>query len=188
MNQIIFNFAFSLQSLIPVENIKVFKNEIIVVVSSQFLLETVEFLKLHTQTQYKILTSISGVDYPEYNKRFEVVYDFLTLVYNGRSRVKTYVDEVTPLPSLSPLFPCANWWEREVWDLFGVFFSNHTDLRRILTDYGFEGHPMRKNFPLSGYVEVRYDENQKRVVCEPIKQFSQEFRSFNFSSPWVRSN
>jgi NADH dehydrogenase (ubiquinone) Fe-S protein 3 len=92
------------------------------VVSSQFLLETVEFLKLHTQTQYKILTSISGVDYPEYNKRFEVVYDFLTLVYNGRIRVKTYVDEVTPLPSLIPLFPCANWWEREVWDLFGVFF------------------------------------------------------------------
>nr|YP_003434217.1 NADH dehydrogenase subunit 9 [Chattonella marina]BAI70564.1 NADH dehydrogenase subunit 9 [Chattonella marina] len=184
MNQIIFNFAFSLQSLIPIDNTKLFKNEVIISVPSKYLLESIYFLKFHTQSQYKILTSISGVDYPQYQQRFEIVYDLLTLVYNNRLRVKTYVDEVTPLPSIISVFPCSNWWEREVWDLFGVFFLNHPDLRRILTDYGFEGHPLRKNFPLSGYVEVRYDESQKRVVCEPIKQLSQEFRSFNFPTPW----
>jgi len=188
MNKIIINFVVSLKSLIPIESVKIFKNEIIIIVLPQFLLEIIEFLKFHTQTQFKILTFISGVDYPEYPKRFEIVYDFLTLSYNSRIRVKTYVDEITSLPSLTVLFSCANWWEREIWDLFGVFFFNHKDLRRILTDYGFEGHPLRKDFPLTGYVEVRYDDQQKRVICEPIQQLSQEFRLFNFSSPWGNLN
>jgi NADH dehydrogenase (ubiquinone) Fe-S protein 3 len=187
-NPVIFNYTNYLSSLIPVENIKLFKDEISFIIDPQLLLNTVEFLKLHTQSQYKILTCISGVDYPEYSKRFEVVYELISIVYNHRLRLKTQVDELTCLPSLTTIFPCANWWEREIWDLFGVFFFNHPDLRRILTDYGFEGYPLRKCFPLTGYIEVRYSKNQERVICEPIKQFSQEFRHFNFSSPWNISN
>jgi len=129
------------------------------------------------------MTDLCAVDYPERKARFEIVYNLISIRYNTRIRVKTSVDEVTPVDSVCDIFQAANWWEREVWDLFGVFFSNHPDLRRILTDYGFEGHPLRKDFPLSGYVEVRYDETQKRVVCEPV-ELSQEFRAFDFSSPW----
>jgi NADH:ubiquinone oxidoreductase subunit C len=107
----------------------------------------------------------------------------LSLVFNNRIRVKTYVNEITPVMSVVPFYPCANWWEREVWDLYGIFFENHPDLRRILTDYGFEGHPMRKDFPLTGYVELKYDESRKRIVVEPVK-LAQEFRSFTFETPW----
>jgi len=114
------------------------------------------------------------------------VYDLLSVSYNNRIRIKVYIDELEPIKSLTFLFPCANWWEREVWDMFGIFFFDHPDLRRILTDYGFEGFPLRKDFPLSGYTEVRYDQNQQRVICEPIEQFSQEFRSFNFTNPWIK--
>jgi NADH dehydrogenase (ubiquinone) Fe-S protein 3 len=128
-----------------------------------------------------------AVDYPERENRFEVVYNFLSTRYNNRIRVKTSVSEITPVDSITPLFKGANWFEREIWDLYGVYFTGHPDLRRILTDYGFEGHPLRKDFPLSGYVEVRYDEIQKRVVCEPI-ELSQEYRDFNFSSPWDQGN
>jgi NADH dehydrogenase (ubiquinone) Fe-S protein 3 len=115
--------------------------------------------------------------------------EFLTLCiqYNSRIRVQTSVDEITPICSAVSIFPSAGWWEREVWDMFGVYFSNHFDLRRILTDYGFEGHPLRKDFPLSGYVEVRYDDSEKRVVYEPI-EMTQEFRYFDFASPWEQSS
>lgn len=184
-NIIISNLGYYLQSIVPVKNIKIFKNEIILYISLESLLKVVEILKFHTITQYKILTCISGVDYPEYSKRFEVVYEFISLNYNSRVRLKTQLDEFTFTNSLVDLFPCANWWEREIWDLFGIFFKNHPDLRRILTDYGFEGNPLRKCFPLTGYLEVKYSESQKRVVCVPIKQLSQEFRHFNFSSYWV---
>jgi NADH/F420H2 dehydrogenase subunit C len=129
------------------------------------------------------MTDLCAVDYPEREARFEIVYNMISVRYNSRIRVKTSVNEVTPVDSVAEVFKAANWWEREVWDLFGVFFSNHPDLRRILTDYGFEGHPLRKDFPLSGYVEVRYDETAKRVVCEPV-ELTQEFRSFDFASPW----
>ena len=183
-NFITFYFLRYLHFLIPIEIIKIFKNEIIIIILPEMLLKIIEFLKLNTQTQYKILTCISGVDYPEYSKRFEVVYELVSLIYNHRLRIKTQIDEITFLYSLTNLFPSANWWEREIWDLFGIFFYNHPDLRRILTDYGFEGYPLKKCFPLTGYFEVRYNENQKRVICEPIKQLSQEFRNFNFSSPW----
>lgn len=123
------------------------------------------------------------IDYPSREFRFVVVYNLCTHAYNSRIIFMTSVDEITPLESLTSLFSSAIWWEREAWDLFGVFFSNHPDLRRILTDYGFTGHPLRKDFPLSGYVEYRYDDSEKRVISEPV-QLTQEFRSFDFSSPW----
>jgi len=132
---------------------------------------------------FKVLVDVCGVDYPERALRFEVVYNLLSLKHNRRVRVKVETDESAPVPSVVGVFSSANWFERETWDLFGVYFSDHPDLRRILTDYGFEGHPMRKDFPLTGYVEVRYDEVQKRVVYEPVK-LKQEFRSFDFLSPW----
>lgn len=183
-SKITFYFINSLRLFIPLINVKTFKNEIIIIILPKFLSKIIEFLKLHTYTQTKILTCISGVDYPEYKKRFEIVYEFLSLIYNQRLRIKIYIDEFSFLSSIVELFPSANWWEREIWDMFGVLFLNHPDLRRILTDYGFEGHPLRKCFPLTGYVEVRYNENNKRVICEPLKQLSQEFRQFNFSNPW----
>ena len=126
---------------------------------------------------------LCGVDYPERPERFEVVYNLLSHRHNLRIRIKTSTDEDTPVPSVSGLFSSAAWFEREAWDLYGVFFSDHPDLRRLLTDYGFEGYPMRKDFPLTGYVEVRYDDEQKRVVYEPVS-LTQEFRSFDYLSPW----
>jgi len=183
--KIIFNYINCLKFFIPLLNIKIFSNEIIIIILPKFVLKVNAFLKLHTYTQAKILTSISAVDYPECEKRFEIVYEFLSIIYNQRIRIKTYIDEFSFLISIVELFPSANWWEREIWDMFGILFLNHPDLRRILTDYGFVGYPLRKCFPLTGYVEVRYNENFKRVVCEPLKQLSQEFRNFKFNTSWV---
>ena len=129
------------------------------------------------------LTDICGVDYPAREKRFEVVYHFLSPTQNARIRVIVATDEETPVPSITGLFPGADWFEREAYDLCGILFTGHPDLRRILTDYGFEGHPLRKDFPLTGFVEVRYDDEQKRVVYEPVR-LPQEYRDFDFLSPW----
>lgn len=129
------------------------------------------------------LVDLTAVDYPERDERFEVVYHLLSVKHNQRIRVKLPVGEEVPVDSVASVFSSAGWYEREVWDLYGIFFANHPDLRRILTDYGFEGHPLRKDFPLTGFVEVRYDEDQKRVVYEPVK-LTQEFRNFDFMSPW----
>ena len=129
------------------------------------------------------LMDICGADYPERPERFDVVYHLLSLRHNARVRVKIQTDEHSPVPTSVGVYSAAGWFEREVWDLFGIAFSGHPDLRRILTDYGFEGHPLRKDFPLTGYVEVRYDDEQKRVVYEPVK-LPQDFRSFDFLSPW----
>jgi len=134
-------------------------------------------------TQYKILVDITAVDYPSRILRFEVVYNLLSLHYNARLRIKTRLDEITPAFSSTPIYSAAGWAEREVWDMFGIFFSNHPDLRRILSDYGFQGHPLRKDFPLTGYVEVRYDDSEKRVITESL-ELTQEFRYFDFASPW----
>lgn len=134
-------------------------------------------------TAFSQLVDISGVDYPERPERFEVVYNLLSLRHNQRLRVKVVTDEISLVPSVTGVYSAAGWYERECWDLYGIAFSGNPDLRRILTDYGFEGHPLRKDFPLSGYVEVRYDETQKRVVYEPV-QLPQDFRSFDFLSPW----
>lgn len=171
-------------SLIPVEGVKMFKNETIVGVLPDILIKTVKTLKFHTHTQFKVLASVSGVDYPEAKRRFEVVYEFVSLVYNKRLRIKTGLSDSCFIFSLTEVFPAASWWEREIWDLFGVFFADHPDLRRILTDYGFEGHPLQKCFPLNGYVEAYYSEFKQRVVCVPTKQLSQEFKNFEFFNPW----
>lgn len=184
MNQrLSFKYAKALNNVIPVQNIQVFNNEIILIVEAKKIKSILLFLKNNINCQYKILTAISGADYPERNKRFEVAYELLSIRYNSRIRVKIFVNELTSIESSVSIYSAANWWEREIWDLFGVYFIDHPDLRRILTDYGFEGFPLRKDFPLSGYVEVRYDERQKRVICEPL-EFAQEFRTFDFTSPW----
>lgn len=141
------------------------------------------FLRDHSNAQFKSLADLTAVDIPTRQNRFEIVYNLLSLRFNSRIRVKTYTDELTPVESSVSVYKAANWYEREIWDMFGVFFANHPDLRRILTDYGFEGHPFRKDFPLSGYVELRYDDEVKRVVAEPV-ELAQEFRKFDLNSPW----
>jgi NADH/F420H2 dehydrogenase subunit C len=151
--------------------------------SPEHLVPLCRFLRDHVNTQFKCLIDVTAVDFPERGERFEVVYHLLSPRWNNRIRVKVCVDELTPVPTLCKLYPAANWFERETWDMFGVYFSDHPDLRRILTDYGFTGHPLRKDFPLTGYTEVRYDYAKKRVVSEPV-ELSQEFRYFDFSSPW----
>jgi len=181
-----YKLARSLNEQLPLLNLEINYqqgSELILTVSPKYLISVLRFLKNSTAHQYKLLTCISGVDYPSRPDRFEVVYELLSLPFNSRIRVKTFVSEINPVDSTTGLYKAADWWEREIWDLFGVFFKDHPDLRRILTDYGFEGHPLRKDFPLSGYVEVRYDERKKRVVCEPLS-FAQEFRNFDFNSPW----
>jgi NADH-quinone oxidoreductase subunit C len=141
------------------------------------------YLRDQPNCQFKMMVDLCGVDYPEREERFEVVYHLLSLKHNQRVRVKVTTDEGTPVPSVTGVFGAANWYEREVWDMYGVYFAEHPDLRRLLTDYGFEGHPMRKDFPQTGYVEVQYDEEQKRVVYQPVKM-RQDWRSFDFLSPW----
>jgi NADH-quinone oxidoreductase subunit C len=130
-----------------------------------------------------MLVDLCGVDYPSKSKRFEVVYNLLSIRYSSRLRIIVECDELTPVPSAVNLFKSAGWWEREAWDMYGIYFSSNPDLRRILTDYGFEGFPLRKDFLLSGYVEVRYDDELKRIVTEPVET-SQEFRYFDYTSPW----
>lgn len=159
------------------------ENERVFYVYPQSVVPFLEYLKNQTNAQYKILVDVTAVDYPSRELRFEVVYNLLSIQYNSRIRVKTVVDEITPISSATTVFPSAAWWEREVWDMFGIFFSNHPDLRRLLTDYGFQGHPLRKDFPLTGFKEVRYDDSEKRVVTEPL-ELTQEFRYFDFASPW----
>ena len=158
-------------------------NELIVTVRGPAVVKALTFLRDDPGCLFKVLIDICGVDYPEREHRFEVVYNLLSLRHNRRARVKVLTDENTPVPSVTSVHSAAGWFEREAWDLYGIFFSDHPDLRRILTDYGFEGHPLRKDFPLTGYVEVRYDQEQKRVVYEPVK-LTQDFRSFDFLSPW----
>lgn len=141
------------------------------------------FLRDDPACQFSCIIDITAVDWPGRDKRFDVVYHFLSPKLNQRVRVKAETDEATPVPSIIDVFPGANWFEREAYDLYGVLFSGHPDMRRLLTDYGFEGHPLRKDFPLTGFVEVRYDDLQKRVVYEPVR-LAQEFRNFDFLSPW----
>ena len=158
-------------------------DELTLVAHRGAVVKVLTFLRDDANCQFKQLLDVCGVDYPEREQRFEVVYNLLSLTHNCRIRVKVRTDEETPVPSATEVFSSANWWEREAWDLMGILFSDHPDLRRIMTDYGFEGHPLRKEFPLTGYVEVRYDDEQKRVVYEPVK-LAQEFRTFDFLSPW----
>jgi NADH-quinone oxidoreductase subunit C len=147
------------------------------------LIGLLRFLRDDPKCLFKQLIDICGVDWPEREKRFDVVYNLLSLKNNQRIRIKVMTDESTPVPSAAPVYSAAGWFERETYDLYGVWFADHPDLRRILTDYGFEGHPLRKDFPLTGFVELRWDDVQKRVVYEPVK-LTQEFRRFDFLSPW----
>lgn len=158
-------------------------DELIVLASRGNLLGVIGFLRDNEKCQFTQLIDICGVDFPERIQRFEVVYNLLSVRKNLRIRVKTTTDEKSTVPSCVDLFPAANWFEREAWDMYGIMFAGHPDLRRLLTDYGFEGFPLRKDFPLTGYVEVRYDDEKKRVVYEPVK-LTQEFRNFDFLSPW----
>lgn len=173
----------NIHNIIPIISSSYKHPEVIINVSHKNVIVVLNVLKKHANYQYNILTSISGVDILNDQYRFAVAYDLLSTIYNSRIRVKIYVNEVTYIISIVDVYINANWWEREIWDLYGIYFQNHPDLRRILTDYGFEGYPMRKDFPLSGYVEVRYDSTKKRVVVEPL-ELTQEFRCFNYETPW----
>jgi len=174
-----------IQSALPqaVTDVQQDHDELIIVSTRAGLVRLVTYLRDDSNCLFKVLIDICGVDYPERVERFDVVYNLLSLRFNQRIRIKVRASEDDLVPSVSGVFSAATWYEREVWDLYGVMFSDHPDLRRLLTDCGFEGHPMRKDFPLTGHVEVRYDEAQKRVVYEPVK-LTQAFRSFDFMSPW----
>ena len=175
-----------LMSCLPryVQQFSVWKDELAISISPQGVVPVFTFLKSHTAAEFTMIADITAVDFPSKPKRFEIVYNLLSVRHNARLRVKTYADEAQPVPSITPLYDGANWYEREVYDLFGVFFTGHPDLRRIMTDYGFDGHPLRKDFPLSGYTEIRYDEEKKRIVVEPL-ELTQAFRNFEGgSSAW----
>jgi len=185
MNQNLQDLGDYLKNAIPdaVEAVSEDHEQLIVVCKSDEIAAFLTFLRDDSNCLFKVLLDICGVDYPERENRFEVVYHLLSMRLNQRIRVKVECGESDIIPSVSGVFSSANWYERETWDFFGIMFSDHPDLRRLLTDYGFDGHPLRKDFPLTGYVEVRYDEEQKRVVYEPVK-LTQAFRSFDFMSPW----
>jgi NADH-quinone oxidoreductase subunit C len=160
--------------------------ELAVVVDAGSIVKVLTALRDAPELRFSELVDLCGVDYPDAEPRFEVVYHLLSLHHNQRLRVTVRTDEVTPVPSVIGVYPTAGWFEREAWDMYGIFFADHPDLRRLLTDYGFEGHPLRKDFPLTGYVEMRYDEAQKRIVYEPVK-LRQDFRNWDFLSPWEGS-
>jgi NADH-quinone oxidoreductase subunit C len=161
--------------------------ELMIHVRRDGILRILAFLRDDPGCLFTVLVDVAGADYPDRAERFDVIYNLLSLRHNRRIRLKLTTDEDSPVPSATGLFSSAGWYERETWDLYGIYFADHPDLRRILTDYGFEGHPLRKDFPLTGYVEPHYDEDQKRVVYEPVK-LKQEFRSFDFLSPWEGMN
>ena len=159
------------------------KGQLVLHAKRDAIVEVIQFLRDDSACDFKVMIDLCGVDYPDRAARFDVVYQLLSLTKNHRVRVKVATDENSPVPSIVSVYSAANWFEREAWDMYGIYFSGHPDLRRILTDYGFEGHPLRKDFPLTGYVEVRWDDELKRVVYEPVK-LTQDFRTFDFMSPW----
>ena len=166
-----------------IEDWEIAYGELTIRVAAGQVVSVVRFLRDDARCQFVNLTDVCGVDWPNREKRFDVVYHFLSPKQNMRIRVKVMTSEAVPVPSITGVFPGAEWYEREAYDLYGILFTGHPDLRRLLTDYGFEGHPLRKDFPLTGFVEVRYDDELKRVVYEPVK-LTQEFRNFDFMSPW----
>lgn len=179
------NFIKSLIEKIPsfIKSVTLINTEMVIFeIETTFLVPCVLFLKKHTSTRF-FLVDITALDYPKDIRRFRVVYQFLSYVYNQRLTLKISVSSMEPVPSLTNIYNSSNWLEREVWDLFGVFFSNHSDLRRILTDYGFQGFPLRKDFPLTGFVELIYSDEEKRIMYVPL-ELTQEFRFFDFLSSW----
>ncbi len=166
-----------------IKNSKINHGQIYITIDSEDILDTTILLKTNANTKFKQLIDITAVDYPENQKRFKMVYLFLSHELNQRIILSFYINENQQIPSLTKIFPSANWVEREIFDMYGIKFTDHPDLRRILTDYGFEGFPLRKDFPLTGHTEVRYSEDKKKVVYEPVK-LEQNYRNFDFESPW----
>jgi NADH-quinone oxidoreductase subunit C len=189
MNQVLKEIGDHVASALPDDVVRVEQRlgELMVTVNAGSIVRVLSFLRDDSQCEFKVLVDVCGVDWPQRERRFEVVYNLLSVRLNLRIRVKLETDAQTPVPTATGVFPSAGWYEREAWDLYGIMFSDHADLRRILTDYGFEGHPLRKDFPLTGHVEVRYDDELKRVVYEPVK-LTQDFRRFDFLSPWEGMN
>jgi NADH/F420H2 dehydrogenase subunit C len=176
-------FSQYLLKILPIINYTISKKELSINIPFNKIIPIIFFLKNHTHCQYKVLSDLCVVDYVNKKERFDVIYNLLSIRFNSRIRIKVSITELQPIDSITSIYKAASWWEREAWDMFGIFFINHPDLRRILTDYGFEGHPLRKDFPLSGFLEVYYNELKKRVVYEPIN-LSQQYRLFEFNSPW----
>ncbi len=166
-----------------IKNSKIKHGQIFITINPEELLDTTILLKTNANTKFKQLIDITAVDYPENQKRFKMVYLFLSHELNQRIILSFYINENQQIPSLTKIFPSANWMEREIFDMYGIKFTDHPDLRRILTDYGFEGYPLRKDFPLTGHTEVRYSEDKKKVVYEPVK-LEQNYRNFDYESPW----
>ena len=162
-------------------------NQLQISILAEQILDVVDFIKNDEACEFRQITDIAGVDFPDRQKRFEVIYHFLSFKHNSRLRIKIIIGEDEIIPSITSIFPAANWFEREAFDMYGIQFKDHPDLRRILTDYGFEGYPLRKDFPLSGNVEIRYDEIDKKIIHEPVN-LQQDFRSFDIQSPWERTN
>ena len=162
-------------------------NQLQISISADQILDVVDFIKNDDACEFRQITDIAGVDFPDRQKRFDVIYHFLSFKHNSRLRIKIIIGEDESIPSITSIFPAANWFEREAFDMYGIQFKDHPDLRRILTDYGFEGYPLRKDFPLSGNVEIRYDEIDKKIIHEPVN-LQQDFRSFDIQSPWERTN
>lgn len=182
-SQLIVKNIQSLSKMCPLEKIQLYGQELVIVVKSKLLYDILVFCKYHTLYQFNILTCITGVDYPNNKYRFKLAYELLSIRYNVRLRIKTFTHELFGIESCNRLYFTAGWYECEIWDMYGVFFKTHPNLKRILTDYGFEGHPLRKDFPLSGFVEMKYNETEKRVINESI-ELCQEYRTFKFLSPW----
>ena len=162
-------------------------NQLQISISTNQILDVVDFIKNDEACEFRQITDIAGVDFPERTKRFDVIYHFLSFKHNIRLRIKITISEDETISSITSIFPAANWFEREAFDMYGIQFKDHPDLRRILTDYGFEGYPLRKDFPLSGNVEIRYDEIDKKIIHEPVN-LQQDFRSFDIQSPWEGTN
>ena len=185
MNQALIELGEYIGAALPVDGVDVTAagDELVLTVPAAEIERALTWLRDDPQCLFEMLVDLCGVDYPERARRFDVVYNLLSLRHNQRIRVKLSVDAETPVPSAVGVYSAAGWYEREAWDLYGIYFAGNPDLRRIMTDYGFEGHPLRKDFPLTGFVELRYDDEQKRCAYEPV-QLTQDFRDFDFMSPW----
>lgn len=177
----------SIITTLPVIRFELYNQESSLLVKTSILTDSLNIFKNHLKYQCKILTCISGVDYPNNLYRFQIVYELLSIKYNARVRLKLFIDELTPMNSIEKVFSGAAWWESEIWDMFGVYFLNQNNLTRLLTDYGFQGYPLRKDFPLTGFSEARYNVTKNRVVYENL-ELSQEYRTFEFFSPWEGYN
>jgi NADH-quinone oxidoreductase subunit C len=185
MNEALAEMTDLIRAALPnrIVSLDVALGEITLTVEAADIVDVLRTLRDRPNLEFWNIVDVCGVDWPARDKRFDVVYHLLSPRQNARVRVKVETDETTPVPSATAVFPGADWFEREAYDLYGILFTGHPELRRLLTDYGFDGHPLRKDFPLTGFVEVRYDDEQKRVVYEPVR-LNQEFRNFDFLSPW----